>query len=214
MKVMAAAASAAARRFNDAFMGFVMSFVVPGYQINSDHPRWGVGMEQRRIQSASARLRAEPLTALQFAPFGDVLRNDDGATRRKFYPDATRTGDGAGELRFSVSRVEPVPEPLSIVRLERHPFAAQTFIPLEVSRWVVIVAPDLPDGSPDIARLRAFIAAPGTGVSYRRGTWHHGTTVLDATAQFGVVMWRRTTHDDDEFYDLETPIEIDVARNI
>lgn len=164
------------------------------------------------IRSRSARrLLAEPLTALEFAPFGDVLDND-GSLRRNFYPDATKQGDGLGELRFWVSHVEPTTTKLiSITQLERHPFAAQSFIPLSVSRWLIIVAPRMLDESPDIGRLRAFIAAPGVGICYRRGTWHRGTTVLNAAAQFGVLMWRRAARDDDEFYDLKEPIEIDIA---
>jgi hypothetical protein len=52
-------------------------------------------------------LRLEPLNALQFAPFGDVLEND-GSARRNFYPGATAPGEGPGELRFWVTHVEPV----------------------------------------------------------------------------------------------------------
>ncbi len=160
----------------------------------------------------SRPLLLEPLNAAQFAPFGDVLENQ-GSTRRNFYPGATVPGEGAGELRFWVSYVEPVTAlPLSLGRLERHPYAAQTFIPLKTPRWVVIVAPHLPDGSPDVSGIRAFLAAPGLGVSYRRGTWHCGTTVLDAPARFGVLMWRRAAGDDDEFHDLEAPIEVDTIR--
>ncbi len=169
-------------------------------------------MGQRKIGTKSARrLFAEPLTAPQFAPFGEVLQND-GSLPRNFYAAATKPGDGPGELRFWVSHVEPITtELISITQLERHPFAAQSFIPLSVSRWLIIVAPQLLDESPDIGRLRAFIAAPGVGICYRRGTWHRGTTVLNAAAQFGVLMWRRAARDDDEFYDLEDPIEIDSA---
>lgn len=153
----------------------------------------------------------EPLSGARFAPFGDVLENE-GCERRKFYPETTVPGAGAGELRFWVSHVEPVATtPLSIMRLERHPYAAQTFIPLKIARWIVIVAPHRPDGFPDDSGMRAFLAAPGQGVSYRRGTWHHGTTVLDAPAQFAVLMWRRAAGDDDEFHDLAAPIELDTT---
>lgn len=167
--------------------------------------------EKDDFVQTSRALIVEPLSAARFAPFGDLLEND-GCARRNFYPEATVPGAGAGELRFWVSHVEPVTTvPLSIVRLERHPFAAQTFIPLKIARWIVIVAPHRPNGFPDVCRLRAFLAAPGQGVSYRQATWHHGTAVLDAPAQFAVLMWRRAAGDDDEFYDLAAPVEIDIT---
>lgn len=163
------------------------------------------------LVQTSRPLLLEPLSRDQFSPFGKVLENN-GSARRNFYPEATVSGEGAGELRFWVSHVEPVTgAPLSILQLERHPYAAQTFIPLKIGRWIVIVAPSRSDGFPDVSRLRAFLAAPAQGVSYRRGTWHHGTTVLDAPAQFAVLMWRRAAGDDDELYDLAAPTEIAVT---
>lgn len=167
--------------------------------------------ERDDLVQMSRPLIIEPLSVAEFAPFGDVLEND-GSRPRKFYPNATNLGEGAGELRFWVSHVEPVTAaPLPIVRLERHPYAAQTFIPLKIARWIVIVAPHQRDGFPDVSGMRAFLAAPGQGVSYRRATWHHGTTVLDAPARFAVLMWRRAAGDDDEFHDLAAPIELDTT---
>ena len=124
----------------------------------------------------------EPLSAEKFAPYGDVLRND-GGVRRNFCPASTAPGCGPGDLRLWVSRVDPVPAaPLSIVRLERHPYAAQTFLPLKIGRWLIVVAPSMSDGNPDVRGIKAFVAGPGNGICYRRGTWHHGTTVLDEAA--------------------------------
>ena len=163
-------------------------------------------------RSSRQRLAVEPLSAVEFAPFGDLLCND-GPLRRRVYHDATQEGEGPGELLFSVSHVKPLETtPVLITQLERHPYSAQTFVPLKVSRWLVVVAPALPDGSPDATRIRAFLAAPGQGISYRQGTWHQGTTVLDTDAQFAVLMWRRTANDDNELYDLREPIEIDIAN--
>ena len=168
-------------------------------------------MTQNPIRLSLPRLLVEPLSAVEFAPFGDLLHNA-GPARRRVYRDTTQTGEGPGELLFSVSHVAPVETtPVSVTQLERHPYSVQTFIPLKVSRWLIIVAPDLPDGSPDVTRLRAFLAQPGYGISYRRGTWHQGTTVLDADAQFGVLMWRRIADDDSEFYNLSEAIEIEFA---
>lgn len=85
--------------------------------------------------------------------------------------------------------------------LERHPFTAQTFIPLGVSstetnvRYLVIVAPTLSDltavasptshtsarkgsGPPDLEHVRAFIAKGDQAVTYSAGTWHAPMVVL------------------------------------
>ena len=63
--------------------------------------------------------------------------------------------------------------------LERHRFSPQTFIPLEVSRYLVTVAPSDASGRPILSEVRAFIVGSGRGIVYRRGTWHSGMTVLD-----------------------------------
>ncbi|KAI1416188.1 hypothetical protein F5Y13DRAFT_128697 [Hypoxylon sp. FL1857] len=81
--------------------------------------------------------------------------------------------------------------PLQI--LERHPYTAQTFIPLGASsksHYLVIVAPSLPPteaagdlpvptgkdlpgrGLPDLSGLRAFVATGSQAVTYGAGTWH------------------------------------------
>ena len=50
--------------------------------------------------------------------------------------------------------------------------------------YLVIVAPDA-DGAP--GRPMAFLAAPGQGVNYHRGTWHGVLTPLHAPGLFAVV---------------------------
>lgn len=154
----------------------------------------------------------ESLDESAFAPFGELVAND-GGERRRFHPAATLAGEGAGELRFWASHVEPAPVPLEVARLECHPWSVQTFVPLSVERWIVIVAPTGSDGLPVEDGLRAFLAGPGMGISYRRGTWHNGTTVLGAAASFAVLMWRRNAGDDDRFHDLRQPVRIRAAAS-
>jgi ureidoglycolate lyase len=68
--------------------------------------------------------------------------------------------------------------PLEVKLLERHEFSSQTFVPLDVGRWLVVVCPHAPLGGPDVAHSRALIAGPDQGITYRMNTWHHGFTVL------------------------------------
>jgi ureidoglycolate lyase len=83
--------------------------------------------------------------------------------------------------------------------LERHEFSSQTFVPIDVARWLVVVAPHAVGGGPDVSALRAFIATGRQGVTYKANTWHHGLTVLDRPGRFAVFMWRDGGKGDEEF---------------
>lgn len=93
--------------------------------------------------------------------------------------------DESVSVTLSVTRALPHDGPVVIDRLERHPFTSQTFLPLTVLRWLVVVAAE-----PAGASLRAFWVGPGMGVTIGRGVWHHGLTVFDGPAEFAVVMGR------------------------
>lgn len=124
--------------------------------------------------------------------------------------DATAPSAEASAARLWVSRFgEPARLPLTISALERHRFSPQTFVPLEVSRYLVTVAPSDSSGRPILPEARAFVVGSGRGIVYRRGTWHAGMTVLDRAARFAVLIWSTgDTSEDDEFLDLATPLRI------
>jgi len=109
-----------------------------------------------------------------------------------------------------VSRFDqPAQLPLTITILERHRFSPQTFVPLEVSRYLVTVAPSDSSGRPILAVARAFVVSAGRGIVYRIGTWHAGMTALDQAARFAVLIWSTgDTSQDDEFLDLATPLRV------
>lgn len=145
------------------------------------------------------RVAVRPLTPDAFRPFGDVLAPLGGA-RRTSFPAATQAAAASPRPALWVSRVAAAQSlPLRVEQMERHCHAAQSFMPLSTSRWLVIVAPDAPDGGPDAAGALAFLAGPGMGVCYRPATWHGSLTVLDAPADFGVLMSDAGHPDDDEF---------------
>jgi ureidoglycolate lyase len=154
-------------------------------------------------------LTATPLTAAAFAPYGDVLAapSDPG---RLYFQQALGNGRPSAALSLSLSRLTPTELPLRSALLERHAFSSQTFLPLSVSRYLVIVAPPAPDGGPNVGAARAFVAGPGQGITYRAGTWHHGMTVLDRGAEFAIVMWRDGTGADEEFLTLPSDLVIAV----
>ncbi|WP_205824951.1 ureidoglycolate lyase [Methylobacterium terricola] len=154
----------------------------------------------------------EPLTASSFEPFGDVIAHA-GDARRRFFPQVHDHTPEAGQASFWVSRVDDVGTlPLTVTLFERHPFSAQTFLPLTGARYLAIVAQSDDRGCPDPRTLRAFLAGPGQGVTYRRDVWHHGMTILDGPAQFAVLMHRTGRDDDDVFLDLARPVVVRPPR--
>lgn len=158
-------------------------------------------------------LIAEPISSAAFAPFGEVVEHE-GAQQRRYLQDATASTPEAPTPRIWVSRYD-APKSLPVVhpKLERHPYSAQTFVPLAVGRYVVLGVPALADGSPDVANARAFVIGPGRGVSYRRGAWHAPMTVLDGPASFAVMMWTTgAVERDDQWHTLATPVTITGAR--
>jgi ureidoglycolate lyase len=153
---------------------------------------------------------AKPLTSEEFAPFGDVLAPpaDFG---RNYFDQGLRTLRPTARPSLAVSHAKFLQTlPLESQVMERHEFSSQSFVPLDVSRWLVIVAPTDSDGGPDPSHAVAFVAGPGQGVTYHVGTWHHPLTLLDRPGRFAVFMWRDGTTTDEEFRTLATPFTVTV----
>lgn len=141
-------------------------------------------------------LTVEPLTQAAFARFGDVLetgRDDhptypinDGFTQRHH---ALSTVEATGEaVIISIFETASFGLPLTIRMLERHPLGSQSFTPIgpqSHSGFYVVVAEGKTE--PDPATLRAFAVAPGQGVNFAAGVWHHPNIVKSGTQQFLVV---------------------------
>jgi len=160
------------------------------------------------------RITAAPLTPKAFAPYGDVLMAPDDFGRT-YFDEGLRTTRSKAWPSLSVSRVRPVTSlPLEAKVLERHEFSSQSFLPLDVSRWLVVVAPSAPDGGPDATRAVAFLAGPEHGVTYHAGTWHHPLTILDRPGRFAVVMWRNGTSTDEEFRTLTAPFTVELPQTV
>ena len=141
----------------------------------------------------------QPLTREAFAPFGDVIDIPDRAGR-SYYEDALGNLRPAARPSLSVSlKAETADRPLRAEMLERHEFSSQTFVPIDVQRWLIVVAPHAASGGPDLGGVRAFVATGKQGVTYKPNTWHHGLTVLDRPGRFAVFMWRDGSKGDEEF---------------
>ena len=153
-------------------------------------------------------LTLEPATAIALAPFGALIEAPKMAGARSSYTEWLGSTHEGMTPRLHINRVNPSTVPYALTMLERHPYSAQMFVPLALSQYVIVVAASLPDGSPDLHRVHAFLAPGDVGVVYAAGTWHGGATVLDRQGSFAVLMWRNDTADDEEFLSLERPIPI------
>ncbi len=138
----------------------------------------------------SVEIKAVPLTAEAFAPFGDVLEVrgepskviNQGLCGR--YHDLAKLDFSDGRAGISIFDAEARDLPLKLELVERHPQGSQAFLPMTEHPFLVIVAEDA-GGRP--AEPKAFLALSGQGVNYHRNTWHGVLTPLHAPGRFAVV---------------------------
>ena len=158
------------------------------------------------------QITTEPLMPEAFHPFGQVLESP-AEPGRKYFNDILENSRINAGVDLSIMTISPLDKlPMHATVLERHPYSSQTFIPIKVSRYLVTVAPDKPDGSPDLDRVRCFLADGSQGITYSRGIWHHAMTVLDETAEMAVLMWCDGSGEDEELRELDVPIEISLTH--
>jgi ureidoglycolate lyase len=156
----------------------------------------------------SYTVRLEPLTPERFAPFGDVAARPTDM-RRRYLPTAVDCAEEATAISLWISSAAATGTlPLQVTALERHPFSAQTFVPLDAGRYLAIVCEAAPGGQPDLRTLRAFLADGRQSVTYARNVWHHSMTVLDNGMEFAVAMGMTGRGDDDVFQDLGAAVTI------
>jgi ureidoglycolate lyase len=147
-------------------------------------------------------VHAEPLTGRAFALFGSVFTAPEKPGRSPPVAELL-TERVKARATLTLSLEDPPQPPHVIGRLEHHPYSTQTFIPLDLSRYLVVVAPTLPNGRPSISRARAFVGWRGQGISYVTGLWHAAFTVLDRRGSYAALIWRDGSPDDEVFIDLE-----------
>jgi ureidoglycolate lyase len=141
-------------------------------------------------------IASRPLTPEAYAPYGSVIAAGIGAgkpanqgTARRFDHlvelENLRTG---ATPNVCVFRSTPWMErPIPIRLLEKHPLSTQVFVPMNATRFLVVVA--LGEDLPDLSTLAGFVATGAQGISYRPGVWHHPLIALDAETDFACVVF-------------------------
>lgn len=152
------------------------------------------------------KIQATPLTASDFAPFGQVLMAENEVPERK--PWAARIDNMRTEAQANVTymSLEPDHYPVEVSELERHRFSHQLFVPLTTTVHLVVVCRSLPDGNPDLASARAFHATEGQSVNYNANVWHAPRMVLSKPGSFVMIRWDEETEEDTELITLRTPL--------
>ena len=146
---------------------------------------------------------ARRLDAAPFAPFGDVIVLGAGSpgTRDDLAAAMENRRDHA-RLAPTLSRNAPTAMPLRVKWMERHPYSSQTFIPHDLGRYLVLVAPRADNGDPRINQLQAFVADASQGVTYRPDVWHHPFTALDRPSECFVLRYDDGTDDDTQWFEV------------
>ena len=146
--------------------------------------------EASSAQIALKTIRAEPLTPEGFAPFGEVIEVRDSANHfpinygygERFHELATAdTSDHGGRTVMGILQAKAMAMPLVVKTMERHPMGSQAFIPLSVSRYLIIVAEK---GEFCPQKIKAFYGESHQGVNYFKGTWHHFCAPLSPSCNF------------------------------
>ncbi|MFT6022945.1 MAG: ureidoglycolate lyase [Ascidiaceihabitans sp.] len=138
----------------------------------------------------SQRIKTEVLTAVAFAPYGDVLDasglpdkiiNQGKCGRHHDQADLDFSDGRAG---ISIFKGEKETLPITLEMVERHPTGSQAFVPMSADPFLVVVAADN-DGMP--TNPKAFLTQSGQAINFHRNTWHGVLTPLSDPGLFAVI---------------------------
>jgi ureidoglycolate lyase len=138
----------------------------------------------------SQRIKTEVLTAVAFAPYGDVLDasglpdkiiNQGKCGRHHDQADLDFSDGRAG---ISIFKGEKETLPITLEMVERHPAGSQAFVPMSADPFLVVVAADN-DGMP--SNPKAFLTQSGQAINFHRNTWHGVLTPLSDPGLFAVI---------------------------
>lgn len=137
--------------------------------------------------------------ATVFAAFGELVVPPNEPGKRRFFSEVLQQRHETSTPVLHVNHVLSKTLPIQVTQIERHPYAAQCFFPLDVSCYVVMVMPSDAAGQPCPNEALAFLMPGKMGVIFHPGVWHLGATVLNRSGHFIVLMWRGVAVQDDDF---------------
>ena len=106
------------------------------------------------------KIKAEPLTAEAYAPFGQIVE-----------PGRCQLHCSDGQYTARLMTLEPAPSRVS--KVNRHFDHVQLFVPLDSAPMLLVVAPAHVSGEPfDPNTVRAFVNDGSKAFTFGVGTWH------------------------------------------
>lgn len=159
------------------------------------------------------RLKALPLTASAFAPFGQVIAEQGGglavnagSSQRLEAIAALDLQRDGGRAVLALYQAQARPWPFEARVLERHRLSDQVFLPFGGPRRCVLLVAPAALAQPRAADCVAFISNGLQGIGIAAGTWHHGLIALDDGPW--AVLERRADDVDCDEVGLDTPLTL------
>ena len=112
------------------------------------------------VTSRVVKIKAEPLTAEAYAPFGQIV-------------EAPKTPLHCSEGEYTARLMTLEPAPTRVKHINRHPEHIQLFIPLDNAPMLLVVAPAHVSGEAfDAESVRAFVNDGSKAFTFGLNTWH------------------------------------------
>lgn len=156
-------------------------------------------------------IHAIPLAPEPFSPFGQVIMGTGKAPERAAFAAKIENRRPEARLNLTYLHIHPVPGPVAIEAMERHPYSHQIFVPLNGTRHLIVVCPSTRAGEPDLSGLKAFTAEGFQTVNYYAGVWHAPRTAIGGAGEFIMLRWDDGSGNDEELRLLDAGIEITLA---
>ena len=104
--------------------------------------------------------------------------NINSDTTKSFYDLGDIEILGANnQCRINIFKAKKRTFPLEINMLENHPLSSQSFIPLQNTSFIVVVAPI--SNIPNLNLLEAFIVPTEEGINFKPKVWHFPLIALE-----------------------------------
>ncbi len=156
-------------------------------------------------------VKAKPLTAEAFAPYGQVLMGYETGVERHEFAAAVENRRQHAKPNMTFIRSVVGAGPVQVKAMERHVHSNQTFIPLSGTKFLVAVCSDDAEGGPDLSTLKVFVASGSQAVNFNTGVWHAPNTVLATPGEFIMLRFDDGGPEDTELRTLDAPIEVDFS---
>ena len=123
-------------------------------------------------------LNIQNINKENFSQFGQLISTNDvkseninSDTTKSFYDlvDIEILGENK-QCRINIFKAKKRQFPLEINMLENHPFSSQSFIPLQNTSFIVVVAPI--SKTPNLELLEAFKVPSEEGINFKPKVWH------------------------------------------